>query len=206
MKSLCIVFPLVLPIGLVFEITALPAAAQTASPKDSPPAAPGLRKLTGEDAKRAEELDKAIDAAVKADRWDAAIAKAQELVALRTQVQGLKHFEGVTAEWRLKTLRRVAPMPEADRVAYRSAVALSEQAQGFYDQAKYADAQALSEKALKSFRRLLTDQHPQTAGAYNTVAQALKGQAKYAAAQTLCERALEIQAPISSRTTTPTPR
>ncbi len=103
-------------------------------------------------------------------------------------------------------MRTVAPMPEADRVAYRSAVALSKQAQSLYDHAKYADAQTLSEKVLESFRRLLTDQHPQTAGAYNTVAEALKGQAKYAAAQPLYEKALEIRAAVSSRTTTPTRR
>ena len=44
-------------------------------------------------------------AALKADRWDAAIARAQELLALRTRVQGPKHYETVNAEWRLKALR-----------------------------------------------------------------------------------------------------
>ena len=70
--------------------------AQTPSPKETPPQPQGLRKLTGDDAKRAEELDKAIEAALKADRWDEAIAKAEELLALRARVQGPKHFETVT--------------------------------------------------------------------------------------------------------------
>ena len=96
---------------------------------------------------RAEELDKAIEAALKADRWDEAVMKAGELLALRTRVQGPKHFETVDAKWRLKTLRRVAPMAHEDQVAYRSAGPLNEQAEKFYAQGKYAQAQPLLEKA-----------------------------------------------------------
>ncbi len=129
-----------------------------------------MRKLTGDDAKRAEELDKAIEAALKADRWDEAIARAEELLALRTRVQGPKHFETVNAEWRLKTLRRVAPMPKEDRVAYQSANTMNEQAEALYAQGKYAQAQPLFEKALEIRRRLLTDDHPDTADSYNNLA------------------------------------
>ena len=82
-------------------------------------------KLTGDDEKRAKQLDEQIDKALKADRWDEAIAQAEELLALRTRVQGPKHFETVDAEWRLKALRRVAPMPQEDRVAYQSAATMT---------------------------------------------------------------------------------
>ncbi len=75
MKALRIVFRLGLLIGLGIAIPGLPTTAQTTSPKEAQPPAPGLRKLTGDDAKRAEELDKAIAAALKADRWDEAIAQ-----------------------------------------------------------------------------------------------------------------------------------
>ncbi len=129
MKALRIVFRFGLLIGFGIGIPGLPTTAQTTSPKEAQPQAPGLRKLTGDDAKRAEELDKAIEAARKADRWDEAIARAEELLALRARAQGPKHFETVNAEWRLKTLRRVAPMPHEDRVAYQSANTMSEQAE-----------------------------------------------------------------------------
>ena len=121
MNARRILFRLGLLIGLGIVIPGSPTIAQTTPPKEAQPPAPGLRKLTGDDAKRAEELDKAIEAALKADRWDEAIARAEELLALRTRVQGPKHFETVNAEWRLKALRRVAPMPHEDRVAYQSA-------------------------------------------------------------------------------------
>ena len=60
------------------------------------------------------------------------------------------------------------------------------------DQGKYAQAQPLVEKALEIRRRLLTDDHPETAQGYNNVAVNLYAQGKYAQAQPLYEKALEI--------------
>ena len=48
------------------------------------------------------------------------------------------------------------------------------------------------EKALEIYRRLLTDEHPNTAQGYNNVAYNLQAQGKYAQAQPLFEKALEI--------------
>ena len=129
-----------------------------AHPSNSPagqPTAPGLLKLTGEDETRAKQLNEQIAKALKADRWDEAVARAEELLALRARAQGLKHFETVTAEWRVKTLCRVASMPKEDRAAYQSANAMSERGQAFHEQGKYARAQPLREKALEYRRRLL---------------------------------------------------
>ena len=128
MKALQVVFRLGLLIGLGIEIPVLPVTAQTTAPKEAPPPGKAVRKLTGDDAKRAEELGKAIDGALKADRWDDAIAKAEALLALRTRAQGPTHFETADAGWRLKSLRRVAPMPAEDRVAFRSTDTLNAQA------------------------------------------------------------------------------
>jgi len=193
MKALRVVFRLGLLIGFGIAIPGLPTTAQTTSPKEAPPPAPSLRKLTGDDARRAEELNKAIEAALKPDRWDEAIARAEELLALRTRAQGPKHFETVDAEWLLKALRRVAPMTHEDRVAYRSANTMNEQADTLVAQGKYAQAQPLLEKALEIKRGLLTDDHPYTATSYNNVAYNLNAQGKYAAAQPLYEKALAIR-------------
>src|SRR5262245_39932560 len=99
MNPLKIVFPLVLSMVFAIVVPGSPITAQTASPKDDQQAAPGLRKLTGDDAKRAEELDKSIESALTADHWDEAITKAKELFALRKRVQGPKHFEMVDAKY-----------------------------------------------------------------------------------------------------------
>ena len=79
---------------------------------------------------------------------------------MRTRVQGPKHFETVNAEWRLRRLRRVAPMPHEDRVAYQSADTMNGQATALVDQGKYAQAQPLFEKALEIRRRLLDRRPP----------------------------------------------
>src|SRR6516165_7543452 len=122
--------PVVWLLGSLVFFTGVRVSGQapTAKPSAGQPPAPAMRKLTGADAKRAEELGKAIDAALKADHWDEAIAKAEELLSLRAKVQGPKHFETVSAEWRLKTLRQVAPLPKQDRVAYQSSITMNDQA------------------------------------------------------------------------------
>ncbi len=85
--------PKVPVLTLLFVTIAASAPGQTPAPPTGKPTAPGLIKLTGDDEKRAKQLDEQIDKALKADRWDEAIARAVELLALRTRVQGPKHFE-----------------------------------------------------------------------------------------------------------------
>src|SRR5271157_2567521 len=191
MRTLRVLFRLGLLIGLWVEFPGLPATAQTTSAKEAQPPAPELRKLTGDDARRAAELDKAVEAALKADRWDEAIARAEELLALRARVQGPKHFETVNEEWRLKTLRRVAPMPQEDRIAYQLANTMNEQAETLYPQGKYALAQPLFEKALEIRRRLLTDDHPDAANSYSNLAYNLNAQGKYLEARDQWLRAVK---------------
>ena len=115
MKALRIVYLLGLLFGFGIGIPVLSASAQTASPKGALPQLQGLRKLTGDDVRRAQELDKSVVTALKADRWSEAIAKAEELLDLRTRVQGPTHFETVDVEWLIKALRRIAPMPPGGR-------------------------------------------------------------------------------------------
>ncbi len=179
-------------INVVDAAPASPAIAQTVAAKNAQPIGAGFRKLTGDDAKRAGELDKSIDAALTADRLEGAIAGAQELVALRERKLGKRNFETVNAEWRLEALRRVAKVPENDRAAYRSVKATDAQAEALYNRRKYAEAQALLEKSLEIRRHVLTDHHPDTANVYMSLAATLSSQGKYAQAQPLHEKAREI--------------
>jgi tetratricopeptide (TPR) repeat protein len=192
MKALHVVLRLGLLIGLGIEILEMPSAAQTTPTTQAQPPAQGLQKLSGADDKRAGELDKAIDAAMKVDRWDETIARAEELLALRTRVQGSKHFEAVNAEWRLKTLRRVAGMPQLDRVAYRSAQPLDTEAESLLTLGKYTEAATLFEKSREIRTRLLTDLHPETATSVNNLGVVFYLQGKYKDAQRFSEKALDI--------------
>ena len=94
-------------------------------------------------------MDKAIESALKADHWGEAIARSEDLLTLRTRVQGRTHFETMNEQWRLRALHRVATMPKEDRDAYQLATTMNAQAEALYTQAKYAQAQSLFEKALE---------------------------------------------------------
>jgi CHAT domain-containing protein/tetratricopeptide (TPR) repeat protein len=93
----------------------------------------------------------------------------------------------------MKGLRRVAPMPHEDRVAYQSANTQHEEAEALWVQKKYAAAQPLYEKVLETRRRLLTDDHPLTALSVMNLGVNLTDQGKYAAAQPLLGKALAIR-------------
>ncbi len=176
-------------LGLLVLFIASAVSGQTpAPPAGQPPTAPGLRKLTGEDEKRAEQLDDQIGKAVKTDRWDEAIARAKELLALRTRVQGPKHFQTADAQWLLKTVRRVASMPHEDRVAFRTVHTMTGQAESLFGLGKYDEAQRLFDAATEICRRLLTDDNPETATCAENLAMSLSAQGKYAAAQPLLEK------------------
>jgi hypothetical protein len=151
-------------VGLLVLLIGSPAPGQAPAPSSGPPPAPppGLRQLTGDDEKRAKQLDEQIDQATKEDRWDEALAKAEELLALRTRVQGARHFEAVDAAWQTRTLRRVAAWPKDQRAALLSALNMAEQAESLCHQGKYAAAQPLYEKSLAIRRRLFTDDHPKS--------------------------------------------
>ncbi len=179
-------------VGMLVLLISSEVQGQIATPPASQPTAQGLGKLTGDDAKREQELDKAIAAALEADRWDEAIGRAEELLRLRSNVLGPGHFRSVNAEWLLKALRRVARMPKEDRAAFQSADPMTKQAQALESQGKFGAAQPLLEKVLAIRRRLLTDDDPRTAQSYGNLASNLDSQGKYATAQPLYEKALEI--------------
>jgi tetratricopeptide (TPR) repeat protein len=182
-------------LALIMLLTAPEAPGQTPAPRAGQPTAPAARKLTGEDARRAEELLKTILAAQEADRWDEAIARAEEMVALRTKVQGPNHYETLTNRVGLKNLRRFAAMSPEGRAAYRAADTdtMTKEALDLYAQGKYAEAQPLFQKVLDVRRRLLSDDHPDTAAAYIGLAADLAAQGKHAEAQPLFEKALDVR-------------
>jgi tetratricopeptide (TPR) repeat protein len=166
---------------------------QTPAPPTGKPTAPGLIKLTGDDEKRAKQLDEQIDDALKADRWEEGVARTEELIALRRRVQGPKHFETTTEERRLGAFRRVARASKDDRAAFMSALAMAEQATALNANAKYVAAEPLFERSLAICRRLLGDDDLYTARIYNNVGSNLAELGKYAAAEPLYAKALEIR-------------
>ncbi len=73
---------------LVVLLSASSARGQTSAPTAPNSTAPALINLSGKDEKRAQQLDEQIEKALKADRWDEGVARAEELLALRAKAQG----------------------------------------------------------------------------------------------------------------------
>src|SRR3954462_4787099 len=98
----------VLTIGSCF---ALAADEPTTKPQSQ-------RMLAGADAKLAEELTDKSDAAARADKYDDVIKLCEELLALRTRVQGADHWETIDEKWTLDAARKVAPLPAEKRAGW----------------------------------------------------------------------------------------
>jgi len=96
---------------LVLTMTMRALAQNPPAAPSGPAQAPGLRKLSGEDERRAKQLSEAIP-----NNLPEAIAVAEEVLALWTRIQGATHFEAVTASWRVKTWRRLAALSSEDLV------------------------------------------------------------------------------------------
>jgi hypothetical protein len=94
----------------------LTVAGHAADPKP-----PWQRLLTGDDAKKAAGLERRIEELEAADKYAAAIRLGEELLALRTNVQGAEHWETVNRKWALAALKKVDALPEDKRIGWRQA-------------------------------------------------------------------------------------
>ena len=92
-------------LGLSLPLVALAA--------DSKP--PWQRLLGGDDAKKAAGLQGRIEKMEAADQYAEAIERKEELLALRTRVQGADHWETANEKWALTALKKVAALPAEKR-------------------------------------------------------------------------------------------
>jgi len=151
------------------------------------------RLLTGDDARKAADLEKRAEELEKADRYAEAIMTAEELLALRTKVQGADHWETVDQKWELAALKQVAALSEEKRLGWWKADQGAAKAEGLEQKAQYARALPLRQNRLKWCREILGEDHPDTATCYDNVADNLDDQGKYGEAGPLYQKALDIR-------------
>jgi hypothetical protein len=156
------------------------------------PKPPWQRLLTGDDARQAKDLEKRIADRASADRYAEAITAAEELLALRTKVQGPDHWETANAKWELAALGKVAALSEEKRLGWRKAVEGDAKAAKLDQQIQYAQALPLRRQFLTWCREVLGEDLPATARCYNNLAGNLHAQGKYAEAGPLLQKALDI--------------
>jgi len=158
------------------------------------PKPPWQRLLTGADARKAADLVTRILELEAADNYAEAIRLREQLLALRTRVQGADHWQTINEKWNLAATTKVAALPEEKRAGWRlavkgavAAVRLEQQ------QAQYGKALALKLEGLKWCQEILGEDHPDTATSYNNLAYNLYSQGKYGEAGTLFQKALDIK-------------
>jgi tetratricopeptide (TPR) repeat protein len=157
------------------------------------PKPPWQRLLQGGDAKKAKELAESIDQQVQEDKYPEAIREAKELLALRCKVQGEDHWETVTAQYGLKALEKVAALPAGSRREFATIPALRSKVRKLNAKRQYEEAQFLLIQILRIKRKLLGENHPDTATSLTNLALNLDAQAQYAEADLLYRQALELR-------------
>jgi tetratricopeptide (TPR) repeat protein len=178
--------------GLVTDLASAGEVQQDAIAKQVDKTPPWQRVLTGDDAKKVEEIEKRIDELILSGRFAEALRPAEEIVEIRTHVQGTNHWQSVDARRKLELCRVLRDRPSAERVDYTSSVKLKEDARQFLAKAQYKQAEPLLRRVLEIRRRVLGDEHPDTAHSYHNVGGSLFAQRRYAEAEPFFSKSLEI--------------
>lgn len=162
---------------------------------DEPPAVAGKpqyeRMLTGSAIKQAELLRERISRAEEADRYDEAIRSSEELLSLRTTLQGADHWEAASEKWALDAVRTVAKLPVAHRAGYRDACQSALEAPQLESRGAREKALSLKQDHRGWCERVLGELHPATATSYLNLANSLRVNGKHSEAQEHYLKAIE---------------
>jgi tetratricopeptide (TPR) repeat protein len=151
------------------------------------------RLLTGEDAKKLEELQRQILALNAEHRFLEEIRLREEKLALRTKVQGTDHWQTIDAKWELASAKQFAELPVETWAAWLTLRQSTElQSERLQREGKYAEALVLEEQGLALGRKVRGEAHPDTAARYGRVASLRSKLGKHGEAVRLAEKSLEI--------------
>jgi CHAT domain-containing protein/tRNA A-37 threonylcarbamoyl transferase component Bud32 len=128
-------------------------------------------------------------------KWghDEAQAPVREIVDRCVRVLGEDHY--TTADYRreIESLKKLAQLPEPDRLEYMKTYTLYDEANELYKKSRYADAARPMQQMLDIYRRILGPDHPYTALGANGCGHVLSAAGKYADAATFYREALRIR-------------
>jgi hypothetical protein len=152
--------------------------------------APWQRMLKGDDARRAEALERRIEELQAGGQFAEAVQPAREVLTLRERVQGARHWQTVNARRQVETLKHIAGQPaEARRQMALAGQRLAE-AEQLHQKGRYAQAEPLLRQALAARRRVLGEGHTDTALTLSNLASNLDQQGQHAQAEPLHRQAL----------------
>lgn len=143
--------------------------------------------------KIAVSLEWLADVYEQAEDWPSAEARRREALAWRETHQGAARWETVNARLALVHVQRLQGLSEEERRTLAEADAKNERSVALYRQKRYEEALALAEEALASYRRLLGEEHPDTARSLNNLGFLREAVGDSAGAQRCHEQALALR-------------
>jgi Flp pilus assembly protein TadD len=158
----------VVMLGLL--LTGVCLSAQEPKAEDLAKLPPYERMLKGDDAKKAEELQKSYNKYLNAEDWAEAKKFAQALIDFRTQKQGADHYEVTNANQLLKNVEIRAQLTPQERKALAEADQQNQQLVALDQQGQFVRAAQLGQRILTTRKKLLGENHPDYAESLNNLA------------------------------------
>jgi CHAT domain-containing protein/tetratricopeptide (TPR) repeat protein len=145
------------------------------------------------DLQRADQLEQQAYQHALAGRFDEALKVDRETLRLRSRWLPQQHrlVQGSTQD--VESWARLADLPRDKQKQLGNALRLNGQGISLYQQGKYRDAERSCREALEIRRKVLGEEHPDTAASYNNVAVCLQDQGQHGKALPLYEKALTIR-------------
>jgi hypothetical protein len=122
---------------------------------DSPGIGPFTLAVKRDDAQLADALQAKMEFLRFGGKDAEALEAARELLKVRRRLQGPNHWKTVDAQWRIRTLEKVAALPAKGKAELLETEKLNVQAMKLSQAGKYAEAGVLLQRALDLARKLL---------------------------------------------------
>jgi tetratricopeptide (TPR) repeat protein len=161
--------------------------------KAAAPPAPGPVKLTPEQQRQIDVLQQRVNRAWTTERFEEAEKAARQIAALREKWQGKRHWQSIDARFEVEIWQRRTKIPRKNRPKVVLALRLLDEGQQLQERLRYREAEARLREALAISRKVLGEEHRDTAQSYNSVGFCLHAQDKHADALPLFRKALEIR-------------
>jgi tetratricopeptide (TPR) repeat protein len=173
--------------GCVVVATQAPA-------KEAPLERPAWQRLLrGEDHRKAQRLQEQLATLQSAGNFMEALEVAEELASLRRERQGKDHWQAVNAQFEVEAVRRVLRATTEDQDQYAASFQLQRRARSLEQMGHSKEALLLWEEVRTFSRKVLGEDHPLTATAWNNVANNLRVQGRHKEAEEGFLRALEVR-------------
>ena len=114
------------------------------------------------------------------------------MVDYRTERQGANHWEVIDARVTVERWQRLTAVAAKDRVEVVRALLAAGEGSRLQQRLRYREAEAKQREVLAIYRKVLGEQHPETAASYNNVAFCLQSQGRHGEALPLYQKALAL--------------